>query len=101
MEEDDENIAESAWRAAFIRRLRVVQGERTQEDMADLLCISRDSWNKIVNRGSAVPTRLLPKLARIGAKSLEWLIEGDKPQKNVIRSKPPKPSRRKRASADG
>lgn len=88
MSQDDENIAESAWRAAFTHRLRAIQGSRTQEDMADLLGISRDSWNKMVNRGSAVPTRLLPKLAKIGAMSLEWLIEGDRGEKKTPIRKP-------------
>lgn len=96
MGQDDENIAETFWRAAFVKRLRAIQGDRTQEDMADLLCISRDSWNKMVNRGSAVPTRLLPKLARIGAKSLEWLIEGEKPDKKAASPKP-KVAKRKTA----
>lgn len=76
MEQDDETIAESAWRLAFTERLREIQGKRSQEDMAYLLGISRDSWNKMVNRGSAVPTRLLPKLSKIGAVTLEWLVEG-------------------------
>lgn len=98
MADHDENIAESAWRAAFTERLKDIQGARTQADMADLLCISRDSWNKMVNRGSAVPTRLLPKLARIGAKSLEWLIEGDKTTKKAV-NPAPKPSRRKTTAA--
>jgi plasmid maintenance system antidote protein VapI len=78
MTEDDEKIAESAWRDAFIERLKKVKGSRSQADMADLLDITRDRWNKIINRGDAVPTRLLPRLAKIGAVSLEWLIEGDK-----------------------
>lgn len=78
MNKHDEELSETAWRAAFSERLREIQGARTQEDMADLLCISRDSWNKYVNRGSAMPMRLLPKLAKIGAVSLEWLLEGPK-----------------------
>lgn len=76
MNQDDETIAESAWREAFCERLREVQGKRTQGQMAVVLGISRDNWNKYVNRGSAVPIRLLPKIAAIGGNSLEWLIEG-------------------------
>jgi hypothetical protein len=99
MEDDVEKIAESAWRQAFCLRLKEVQGDRSQEDMADLLGISRDNWNKYVNRGSAVPERLLPKIAKIGARPLEWLIEGPKAEKSQkprsTATQPPK--QRKRA----
>lgn len=93
MGEDFEMLTEKAWRAAFMQRLREVQGARTQQDMADLLGISRDSWNKYVNRGSEMPIFLLPKLAKIGAVSLEWLIEGPR-QKSAAR---PASEKRKRA----
>lgn len=95
MAQDDEIIAESVWREAFRQRLRQVQGDRTQDDMADLLCISRDAYSKYVgSRASAVPIRLLPKLAKIGAVSLEWLVEGPRGEKAQILRKPPeKPSK--------
>ena len=92
MSQDDEKVAESAWRDAFIQRLRAIQGNRTQDDMADLLGVSRDNYNKWVNRGSAVPTRLLPRLAKIGGVSLDWLIDGPKNQEAAIPTK-----KRKRA----
>lgn len=94
MSQDDENIAETAWREAFCERLREVQGKRTQDQMATVLGISRDNWNKYINRGSAVPIRLLPKIAAVGAKSLEWLIGGDKQPKPASK---PAPNRRKTA----
>lgn len=79
MTEDDEDIAESAWREAFRLRIRAIQGDRSADDMADLLGITRTRYSKYVGgRASAVPTRLLPKLAKIGAVSLEWLIDGPK-----------------------
>lgn len=78
MAQDDEDIAESLWREGFRARLKEVRGERTQDDMADLLGISRDAYSKYEGkRASAVPTRLLPKIAKIGAVSLEWLITGE------------------------
>jgi transcriptional regulator with XRE-family HTH domain len=93
MEQDDEKVAESAWRDEFRLRLKHIQGNRTQDDMAELLGVSRDKYNKYVNRGSAVPTRLLPRLAKIGGVSLEWLIEGPKNQEAAR----PAATKRKRA----
>lgn len=71
------------WETAFQRRLREVQGTRSQEQMATILCISRDAWNKYVNRkGSALPIKLLPQLAALAGKDIEWLINGnERPQK--------------------
>lgn len=90
MSEDYEDITETAWREAFRQRVRQIQGDRTQEDMADLLCISRDAYSKYVgSRASAMPMRLLPKLAKIGAVSLEWLIEGPKAEKAQKSAKQP------------
>jgi DNA-binding XRE family transcriptional regulator len=77
MAEDLEKIAESAWREAFRLRLREIQGKRTQEDMAELLGISRDTWNKCVNRGDMFPIRKLPRLAKLAEMSLEELIRVD------------------------
>lgn len=96
MGQDDETIAESAWREAFCQRLREIQGDRGDSQMALILGITRDRWSKYLNRGSAVPIRLLPKMAAIGGKSLEWLIDGPK----EVTRKAPKPAeppaRRKR-----
>lgn len=94
MSEDDEDIAESAWREGFRLRIRTIQGDRTADDMADLLGISRTRYSKYVGaRASAVPTRLLPKLAKIGAVSLEWLIEGEK----AVKAKLPAPEKLRKA----
>lgn len=79
MGKDAEKQAESEWRSSFQARLRQCQGKRSQDVMADLLGISRDSWNKIVNRGDQPSIRLLPKIAGIGEVSLEWLIDGKEP----------------------
>jgi transcriptional regulator with XRE-family HTH domain len=76
MSKEAEKLAESEWRRAFQERVRQCQGKRSQEVMAELLGISRDSWNKIVNRGDQPSIRLLPKIAGIGEVSLEWLIDG-------------------------
>lgn len=81
MVEDTEKLAESVWREAFRQRLRDIQGKRTQEDMADLLGISRDTWNKCVNRGDTFPIRKLPRLAKLAQISVEELIGVDKPAK--------------------
>jgi hypothetical protein len=98
MDQDDENVAETAWREAFRQRVRQIQGERSQDDMAELLCISRDAYSKYVgSRASAVPTRLLPRLAKIGAVSLEWLIEGPKEAvKKPAKAIEPPPARKRR-----
>jgi transcriptional regulator with XRE-family HTH domain len=79
MGKDSEKQAETDWRSGFQARLRQCQGKRSQDVMADLLGISRDSWNKIVNRGDQPSIRLLPKIAGIGEVSLEWLIDGKEP----------------------
>lgn len=82
MVQDDENLAESAWRDAFRRRLKEARGTRSQQDMADLLCISRDAYAKYeAARASAMPIRLLPKFCKICGITLEWLIEGERPAK--------------------
>jgi len=81
MSKEAEKLAESDWRSAFQERVRYCQGKRSQDVMADLLGISRDSWNKIVNRGDQPSIRLLPKIAGIGEVSLEWLIDGKEPAK--------------------
>jgi hypothetical protein len=89
MSEDIEDIADSEWREAFRQRLRQAQGNRTGDDMAELLCISRDAYSKYVSRGSAMPTRLLPRFCKICAVSLEWLIEGPKVEKGQKPAKSP------------
>lgn len=95
MSEPPEKMAESAWREAFSLRLRQIQGNRTQEQMADLLGLSRDTWNKCVNRGSAFPTRLLPKLAAIGEMSVLELITVETPQVSVAQPSERKSKRKK------
>jgi hypothetical protein len=77
MDQDDETIAETAWREAFCGRLREIQGDRGDNQMALILGITRDRWSKYLNRGSAVPIRLLPKIAAIGGKPTDWLIDGE------------------------
>lgn len=77
----DEDEFDSAWGEAFRQRIRDIQGKRTQEQMAELLGISRDRYAKYVgSRKSKMPIWLLPKLAAIGAITLEELISGPKPQ---------------------
>lgn len=83
MTEDPEKLAESVWREAFRQRLRDIQGKRTQEDMADLLGISRDTWNKCVNRGDTFPIRKLPRLAKLAQMSVEELIGIDRPTEKI------------------
>lgn len=95
MDEDHEKIAESAWQEAFRQRLKEVQGTRTQAGMAEILGISRDTWNKVVNRGDAPSIRLLPKLATIGEKSLEWLITGKEKKAATRRKTPAREKQRK------
>lgn len=95
MDDDHEKIAESAWQEAFRHRLKKVQGNRTQAGMADVLGISRDTWNKVVNRGDAPSIRLLPKLATIGETTLEWLITGKEKKASAGRKAPAREKQRK------
>ena len=95
MSKNDEAIAESEWREAFRQRVRQAQGNRTQETMAKLLGISRDSYAKYVGaRGSVMSPRLLLNFCKICDVSIEWLIEGseaktsERPAK--IAARPPK-----------
>lgn len=86
MTEASDQIAESVWQASFRERLRTIQGKRTQEDMAELLGISRDTWNKCVNRGDTFPIRKLPRLAKLAQMSVEELLAGP----DAIQKKPAK-----------
>lgn len=77
MAEPAENAAESEWREQFRERVRQAQGERTAEDMAELLGTSRSAYSKYVGgRGSVMPTRLLPKLRRSGMAHHRRAAEG-------------------------
>jgi hypothetical protein len=93
--QDDEKIAETVWREQFRQRVRAAQGSRTQQDMADLLGISRDSYAKYVGgRGSVMPVRLLPKFAKICGVDLLDLIEGSKAVKQPATRSFAKPKRK-------
>lgn len=97
MTEDTETAAESEWREQFRQRLRQAQGERTADDMAELLCISRSAYSKYVGgRGSVMPTRLLTRFCKICGVQLQWLIDGNvktaAPRKQA--SSPAKPAKR-------
>ena len=98
MEEDDEEIAETKWREAFRLRLRDIQGDRSNEDMGDLLGIDPNRYSKYVGqRLSLPPIRLLPRLAKIGAVRLEWLILGDAAAKKTSKKATgPAPSQKNR-----
>lgn len=68
---------DDVWEAAMRKRLKDIRGGRTHQDMADLLHITRDRWNKYENRDPhAIPLRLLPKIAKLAERSVEWLITG-------------------------
>jgi transcriptional regulator with XRE-family HTH domain len=84
MEQDDDNRADLAWLEGFRGRLKQARGERSQEDMAYLLGITRDAYSKYEgSRGTVIPTRLLPRFCKICAVRIEWLIEGDREPKQV------------------
>lgn len=95
MDQDDEKIAETAWRQGFRKRLKEARGKRSQKDMAGLLCISRDAYSKYEGaRASAMPTRLLPKFAKICGIDLVELIEGPAEPRRSARPVPAPPRRR-------
>lgn len=77
----DNDDTEQRWRQEFRRRVREGRGQRTQEDMAELLGVSPSAYAKYESaRASIMPTRLLPRFAKICAMSLEYLITGERPQ---------------------
>lgn len=74
----DEDSAERQWRQGFKKRLKEARGPRTQEDMAELLCVTRDAYSKYEGgRDTDIPIRLLPKFCKICGVSMAWLITGD------------------------
>jgi transcriptional regulator with XRE-family HTH domain len=83
MNEDiDDQEAESAWREGFRQRIIAARGIRTQETMAELLGIKTNTYGKYEGgRKSMMPTRLLPKFAKICGVDLVELIEGPKKAK--------------------
>lgn len=98
MGQPDEKIAESEWREAFRQRIRQAQGKRTQEQMAKLLGISRDSWAKIVGaRGDVFPIRLLTKFCAICDVNLVELLDGPDEGETTKPVRKPAHALRKRA----
>lgn len=74
----DEDRAERQWRQDFKQRLKQARGPRTQEDMAELLCVSRDAYSKYEGgRDTDLPIRLLPRFCKICGVSMAWLITGE------------------------
>lgn len=79
MEDENEKQAASQWREEFRQRLITARGSRTQAVMAELLGLRTNTYGKYEgSRKSMMPTRLLPRFAKICGISLESLIEGDK-----------------------
>jgi hypothetical protein len=80
MANDIEDIAESQWRDAFRARVREVQGDRKDKDMAKLLRITPERYRKNVGGGAGrktvIPVRLLTRFCLITDRPLEWLIDG-------------------------
>jgi hypothetical protein len=96
MAEPDDDVAESEWRDGFRARLKAARGKRTQEDMAELLCISRDAYSKYEgSRASAMPIRLLPRFAKICGVDLLELIQGPRAEKQA--PKRPAPAARRKS----
>lgn len=98
MVDDIEEIAESEWREGFRHRIREAQGNRTQEQMSQLLGITRDRWAKIVGaRSTNFPIRLLTKFCAICDRDLIWLLDGhaDKKAARPQRKVPSPPGRRR------
>lgn len=78
MAEAGEELTEKRWRADFKRRLREARGPRSQQDMADLLGLTRDAYSKYEgSRETDFPTRLIPKFCKICGVKVEWLITGE------------------------
>src|SRR5262245_1125695 len=72
------DATEDQWRQAFKQRLKQARLPRTQEDMAELLCVSRDAYSKYEGgRDTDLPIRLLPKFCKICGVSMVWLITGE------------------------
>ncbi len=95
MAKDDFDLIESAFCAAFQKRLRDIQASRSDAGMAELLGVNVDRYKKWKNRpGSRFPPFLLPRLANIGEMTLRELITGpDQP----VAEKPGKQKHARRA----
>lgn len=75
MGKDEFDIAERQWAEKFQARLRDLQGERRDGDMAELLGVNVDRYKKWKNRPkSQFPAFLLPKLCKIFGVSIEFMI---------------------------
>lgn len=97
MDDADEDLAETEWRAAFAARIRAYQGDRTNETMGELLGIDGNRYSKYTGkRASQMPIRLLPRLAKIFGISLVELIEG--PKVAMPKAQPRKRGRKKSAA---
>lgn len=96
MGKEIEDIAESQWREEFRQRIVAARGPRSQEVMAELLGIKRDTYAKYeASRSSQMPTRLLLKFCKICGITLEYLIEGKQPSKPIANSAPKKTKKNK------
>ena len=72
----------------FALRLREIRGPRSQEDMAELLGVTKDAYAKWENRGSSPPRRLLPRIWKLGGVTPEWLLENKPPKFKTQRKEP-------------
>ncbi len=82
MTQAHDDTADIAWLEGFRERLKKSRGDRSQEDMADLLGITRDAYSKYEgSRGTVMPMRLVPRFCKICAVKIDWLIEGERSAK--------------------
>lgn len=87
MNEETEKLADSQWREEFRQRIIAARGKRTQAVMAELLGIPTNTYGKYEgSRKSMMPTRLLPRFAKICGIDLVELIEG--PRDSVAKPAP-------------
>ena len=58
-------------------RIRQLRSEETQEEFADALGISQAQLSKYELGQSALPLRVLTKLAKRSGRSSDWILTGD------------------------
>jgi hypothetical protein len=66
---------EDEWRQLFRQRITEARKPRTQQDMAELLKIDRDTYKQYeAKRASIMPPWLFRQFCKITGKSLEWFL---------------------------
>ena len=61
---------------AIGQRIRQLRGQATQEEFAQILCISQAQLSKYELGQTAPPLGVLAKLGKVSGKSVDWILAG-------------------------